>query len=217
MNRIFLKMGQSTVLRFNGDRPKKVVIGNQNYYNVEFVEGTSDVTLQPLQTVPTNLFVYCQKKIYGFLITTKRHGNYDDLVNIDWVPAKRTIKIKSKIAVIHKKYVRKINHKLDIGKGLFVSNLVVTSFKNKNTVIVDFKIKNMTSKKFHFNKLKVFATRNNIKLENQIFVTRNDQFRPHKSVNVRLLVKLSSYRGFSLNIALEKQKTRHIIGKRYLR
>jgi hypothetical protein len=81
MNRIHLRMGQSTVLRFHGDRPKKVVIGNQNYYNVEFVEGTMDVTLQPLSPVPTNLFIYCQKKTYGFLISTTNQGKYDDLVN----------------------------------------------------------------------------------------------------------------------------------------
>ena len=44
MQRIYLKMGRATVLRFTS-KPKKVVIGNQNYYAVEFID--NDLTIQP--------------------------------------------------------------------------------------------------------------------------------------------------------------------------
>ena len=36
MGAIFLKLGQSTVLRFP-EKPKKVVVGNKNFFNVEFI------------------------------------------------------------------------------------------------------------------------------------------------------------------------------------
>ena len=44
MQLIYLKMGRATVLRFTA-KPKKVVIGNQNYFSVEFID--NDLTIQP--------------------------------------------------------------------------------------------------------------------------------------------------------------------------
>ena len=40
MQVIFLRMGKASVLRFP-EKPKKVVIGNQNYYSIEFIENDS--------------------------------------------------------------------------------------------------------------------------------------------------------------------------------
>ena len=42
MESIYLKLGQSTVLRFR-ETPKKVVVGNQNYFSVEFIG--NDITI----------------------------------------------------------------------------------------------------------------------------------------------------------------------------
>src|ERR1700722_5736196 len=81
MSPIHLKLGESTLLRFN-EKPKKVVIGNANYFNVEFVE--SDVTIQPLGRNSTNLFVYCEDHTYGFLLNVGPQGGYDDLVLVKW-------------------------------------------------------------------------------------------------------------------------------------
>lgn len=52
---VHLMTGRSTVLRFSSP-PKKVIIGNQNYFNIEFID--SDVTLQPLANTTSNMFVY---------------------------------------------------------------------------------------------------------------------------------------------------------------
>ena len=58
MNPVRLGMGQSTVLRFQ-ERPEKIVIGNRNYYNIEFVKGSKDVTIQPLARVKNqSLYLY---------------------------------------------------------------------------------------------------------------------------------------------------------------
>lgn len=217
MNRIFLRMGQSTVLRFNDDRPKKVVIGNQNYYNVEFVEGTSDVTLQPLQTVPTNLFVYCQKKTYGFLITTKNYGKYDDLVNVFWKPPRTTLKVKGKIVVIDKKNVNKLNKKIKVGNSLLITNLVSTSYKRRNTIILDFNLRNTSTNKIDLKELEIYVTRSNKKLENQTFIINESILQRAETTKVRLIVNLKHRRGFTLNTIFKDQTGKLIIGKRYLK
>lgn len=97
MEPVALKIGQSTILRFK-EKPKKVVIGNQNYFNVEFID--NDITIQPLGIVSTNFFVYGDYHTYGFILNvggTGTFGNYDDLVMVKWKP---NISIKPKLAPI---------------------------------------------------------------------------------------------------------------------
>ena len=68
---IHLKMGRSTVIRFR-EEPQKVVVSNQNYFNIEFIG--KDVTLQPQAIVTSNLFVYPKNHIYGFLLRVGDNG-----------------------------------------------------------------------------------------------------------------------------------------------
>jgi len=56
----------------------KVIVGNQNYFNIEFVD--SDVTIQPLGHVSSNLFVYGDGFTYGFILKVNQSQDYDDLV-----------------------------------------------------------------------------------------------------------------------------------------
>ena len=81
MQIIYLKMGRATVLRFTS-KPKKVVIGNQNYYAVEFID--NDLTLQPQGKVETNLFVYTPYRTYGFILRVCSSCRSDDLVFVKW-------------------------------------------------------------------------------------------------------------------------------------
>mgnify|MGYP001351611681 CR=1 FL=1 len=76
---IHLMTGRSTVLRFSSP-PKKVIIGNQNYFNIEFID--SDVTLQPLANTTSNMFVYGDGFTYGFILKVDHSTDYDDLVFI---------------------------------------------------------------------------------------------------------------------------------------
>lgn len=79
MPTIHLMTGRSTVLRFSSP-PKKVIIGNQNYFNIEFID--SDVTLQPLANTTSNMFVYGDGFTYGFILKVDHSADYDDLVFI---------------------------------------------------------------------------------------------------------------------------------------
>ena len=81
MQLIYLKMGMATVLRFTA-KPKKVVIGNQNYYAVEFID--NDLTIQPQGKVETNLFVYTPYRTYGFILRVCSSCRSDDLVFVKW-------------------------------------------------------------------------------------------------------------------------------------
>ena len=78
---IYLGLGRSTVLRFR-ERPKKVVLGNQNYFNIEFIE--SDLAIQPTGIVSTNLFVYGEAHTYGFSLHVSGGASGDDLVHVSW-------------------------------------------------------------------------------------------------------------------------------------
>ncbi len=78
---IYLGLGRSTILRFR-ERPKKVVLGNQNYFNIEFIE--SDLAIQPTGVVNTNLFVYGESHTYGFSLHVSGTGSADDLVHVTW-------------------------------------------------------------------------------------------------------------------------------------
>ena len=69
------------MIRFR-EKPQKVVVGNQNYFNIEFIG--KDVTLQPQAIVTSNLFVYTKNHTYGFLLKVGEHGGYDDLVKVEW-------------------------------------------------------------------------------------------------------------------------------------
>lgn len=81
MQLVYLKLGRATVLRFTA-KPKKVVIGNQNYFSVEFID--NDLTIQPLGKVETNLFVYTPYRTYGFVLRVCSSCRTDDLVFVKW-------------------------------------------------------------------------------------------------------------------------------------
>lgn len=217
MNTIHLKMGQSTVLRFKDHRPKKIVIGNQNYYNIEFVEGTNDVTLQPLSTVPTNLFVYCQKHTYGFLLNTRNTGRYDDLVNIKWKESPKKIKVNGKLVQRDKAKIKRLKKSLKFSNYLLLSNFRVTSFKNNKKVIVDFHIKNVSKSDLNLKNFGLFATRSNKELPVQDYAIEKDEILSFETIKARFVTNLEKKRGFTLNTSYLKQRRKLIINKRYFK
>lgn len=83
MQPVFLTMGRSTILRFD-DKPKTAVIGNQNYFSLEYIG--NDITIQPQGVTSTNLFVYTENETYGLILQVGSPAVYDDLVNVRWKP-----------------------------------------------------------------------------------------------------------------------------------
>ena len=75
---IALCLGRSTVLRFK-EKPIKIVVGNKNHFNLEFI--ANDITIQPLNSIGSNLFVYGKYNQYAFNLVFHQ-GQCDDLVKI---------------------------------------------------------------------------------------------------------------------------------------
>ena len=159
MAEIRLKMGKSTLLSFS-EEPQKIVMGNPDFFMVEFVE--NDLTLNPKGIIETNLFVYTKERIFAFLLQVVQSGEYDDLVHVKWKSRfryrleKKTSKVKEKQSL-----------KFDLEKFEFV--------EERKILLIDFSLKNLTDKKVNLQKLamKVFQEKQELKTVSFVLSTNN--------------------------------------------
>ena len=123
MQPVTLRMGKSTILRFE-DKPQKVVVGNQNYLNIEYI--ANDVTIQPLGRVTTNLFVYTKKRVFGFILTVSVSGDYDDLIKVFWQKSKPKNAHHPKLSLIMDKGISGHIERVEllVGRGWFADVLL---------------------------------------------------------------------------------------------
>lgn len=208
MGQINLKMGQSTILRFT-EKPKKVVIGNQNYFNVEFID--NDVTIQPLGTAKTNLFVYGEYNTYGLILNVDNNSNYDDLVLVKrgWRPApeanKKALKQKTKERFLLKKF---------IGDKLIITSEELQFHESLKLYILDLKIENTKKEIINQNDFKFSTSQGNKPYgESKIIF---DHKEGTSKANVRLLLKLPSKNSFTLIINNQNVEIRQIIEEKFL-
>lgn len=216
MQAISLRMGKATVLRFP-DKPKKVVIGNQNYYSVEFID--NDLTIQPLGDVDTNLFVYTPHRTYGFLLKVCHGCRYDDLVYVRWKskfqPPTRSRPDQSPSRASIPGF-KPIGLKFDLEERLQVEVVRTMADEGRSLRMVDVNIKNLTSEQIKISSLKLVATRSNVPLSGQGYVIEEDSLQAGKSSRARLFLPLSERRGFSLNAVLGEKKNKIIVGQKFL-
>ena len=168
MRLVNLRMGQSTVLRFT-DKPKKIVIGNQNYYSVEFIE--NDVTIQPLGRVKTNLFIYTSHHVYGFILNPNSSAAYDDIVNVRWQPQGIVLKQKKRKTPFKEK---KLSLKIGL-KSIDVELLKIIINESRGTHIIDFLVTNNTAKPIRSKKIDFYLTRSKKRLETQEFALMKER------------------------------------------
>ncbi len=171
MEVIRLRLGRSTVLRFPS-APTKVIIGNNNYYQLEFVG--SDLTIQPRRLVPTNLFVYTKAQVYGFLLMKGNEGNYDDLVSV-----------RFKSAATSQEARPAPEQKL---LSLKILNIVKSDFK-QNILILEFEIENHSKEKINTRDLKLYATSRKKRLPSQSCIFAKDSIPPKQSVKARIFLR----------------------------
>lgn len=184
MTPIYLKMGQSTVLRFQ-DKPRKVVVGNQNYMSIEFID--NDVTIQPQDTVATNLFVYGENHTYGFILTVG-HGNYDDLVYVRWAPR---IEIKSRPAFLDRKRRIQSMPKIGFKMDRLISGQVerVMGPLSSGVHLVDLEIENITKEKIEMHNFQVILTQARLPVSGMTYGFDKDEILPKQKVRVRVVFK----------------------------
>lgn len=209
MQPIYLKMGQSTVLRFK-EKPKKVVVGNQNYYSVEFID--NDITIQPQGRVKTNLFVYGQKNhVYGFILTVDQKAVYDDLVNVSWTYA-NAYSIQQKKAKPKKYKVYKINRTITV-QDISLKIEKIWYEERLGVYILDSILTNNSDDDLESRKIELSVTRNNRKLPSQEHAFFDDLIKSKSKTKVRSLIRLKERKGFSFYLEKGGKRKRIIISK----
>ncbi len=208
---INLRMGESTVLRFP-EKPKKVVLGNSNYYSIEFID--NDVAIQPQGAVATNLFVYGTKSVYGFLLKNTGQGAYDDLVQVRWKEAASTMGFASSpSSVIHE--VSRPNLIFKLVK-LNVAVLKIQRFEKRDFYIIDLGFQNPSLNAVSLEDLKVSASGQKIKFSPQEFVLKDKTVSSGKTTYGRLFVNLPKQKSFSMNLRLKKVEVQQTVAGKFL-
>lgn len=211
---INLRMGQSTVLRFQ-EKPKKVILGNSNYYSVEFID--NDVALQPQGTIPTNLFVYGMKNVYGFLLRTESGGNYDDLVQVRWkenlgeYPARAALRL----SLIHE--TSRPNLTFPVGRLLRANIRRIQKLERKDLYIVDLALENLSKATLKLAGLEIAPTRKSVPLSPNEFVLKERILLPGQTTAARLFLSVSvKPKEFSISIRLGDTIGTQVISGKYL-
>ena len=213
MQPILLKMGKASVLRFS-EKPKKVVIGNQNYYSIEFIE--NDLTIQPLGDVETNLFVYTPYHTYGFILKVCHSCRYDDLVYVRW-KSKHTPRPKKKAKLKVTPGHKAIGLSFSVKESLDFLVVKTSTDSVRNLRMVDLQIKNLRPKKVNLTTLRVVATRSGVPLKGQGYVVEMDSLKVKETSKARLFLPLKETRGFTLNAFIDQKKAKVIVGRKYLK
>lgn len=195
---VYLRMGKSTVLRFT-EKPKKVVIGNQNYYGLEFIE--NDVAIQPLGSVATNLFVYTENHTYGFLLTPGER--YDDLVFVRWRYGVSEGSPKSPPPATKITYLKSI---FLVGKDLKITVAQIQGPSTFGLHIIDCEVENLG--KTDISNIVLRAMRDGKALDNQSTVLGQERLKPREKTRARIVLKLGAKANFYV-----EGKTQSAVGK----
>jgi hypothetical protein len=210
---INLRMGHSTVLRFL-EKPKKVILGNSNYYSVEFID--NDVAIQPQGTIATNLFVYGQKNVYGFLLKTESQGNYDDLVHVRW---KEPLIQTPSMAILKVSPIREVSRPrvgFSVASVLGVVVERISRFERSDFYILDLDLKNIARRDIDLSDFHIEAAQNKYKLSPQEFVIRDIQLHTGQKTAVRFFVRILKKVDTTLRIRFKNWTGNKILPKKLL-
>ncbi len=212
MHSISLKMGKATVLRFTA-KPKKVVIGNQNYYSVEFID--NDLTIQPLGRAETNLFVYTPYRTYGFVLRVCSSCRSDDLVFVKWKSNHRFVpKPKRAEAILG---FKAIGLEFSVGNGMSAVITKTIVDKAKQLRIIDMQLKNSSKTKINIASARIVATRRGKPLPKQGYVVEKEELKAGELTTARLFLSAKEVKSFSVNVVINKRQGKKIISSGFLR
>ncbi|MCY4524705.1 MAG: pilus assembly protein N-terminal domain-containing protein, partial [Halobacteriovoraceae bacterium] len=188
---IRLKIGKSTLLSFP-ERPTKIVMGNPDFFTVEFVE--NDLSLNPKGIVETNLFVYTKQNVFAFLLRVASSGQYDDLVHVKYKP-RYLYKSKSRISKFKKK---EQSLKFDFERIEFVTK--------KKKLLIDFSLKNITNKKISLKRLAIKIFQEKRKLKIITFVLSPEDLKGRKKAKGKIVARFFKKGNIHLKVKLNDEK-----------
>lgn len=212
MKTVNLTLGRSTILSFT-DKPVKVVTGNSNYFNVEYIG--NDLTIQPLANVDTNLFVYTQNKMkYGFHLKVGTSSAYDDMVYVRWKsflqidqgrPSQDSERPQRAFKVLS----------IKIGQLEVVINKLIR-LKGTKTYLVDFEVKNKGGSEIKLKELDIFLSKNNERMKGQKLFFEKESLPIHDTSRGRIFLPLEKPEDFSFYLSFQKKTNKVVISKIYL-
>ncbi len=210
MKVIHLTLGRSTVLSFQ-DKPVKVISGNSNYFNIEFIG--NDLTIQPLSSVETNLFVYTERQSkYGFILRVGAVANYDDIVYIKWQSPLQVMTSRKKLKP--QKVLQPF--KISFNKELELNVMRFLRLGEMKTYLFDFDFLNMDKGKRSSSSVDIFVSRGNQRFLGQKIVWEKDEVETGKKIKGRLIFRVEQGQDFTLNVKIKEKGSRSIITKDYL-
>ncbi len=183
MEAIRLALGKSTILRFQ-DRPKKIVLGDRDSYKIDFID--NDLTIQLKGFNSTNLFVYTEKHVYGFLLLPSKPEDYDDIVNIHRKHGGKSYKLTSPAPVFRQPLNFKVQRIRRIGNNLFSAVLFV---------------QNRTKHRIGTSRINIFATVNNKRLPLQKTYFKKDSLSGGEIAEIRVVFKAKKKKRITFNLA----------------
>jgi len=207
MKIVNLTMGRSTVISFE-NKPVKVVSGNSNYFNVEFVG--NDLTLQPLAPVETNLFVYTEKGTkFGFLLKVGSASLYDDILYIKWKTQNEILQKSLKPQKILQSF------KLSLGRELEISVKRFARLGEIKSYFIDFEIVNK-GEKIKTSSVDVFVSRANQRFIGQKLIFEKEEIKKDESTRARLLTRIEQAQDFSFTVKIDGKEVKSVVTKDYL-
>lgn len=202
---IHLMTGRSTVLRFSSP-PKKVIIGNQNYFSIEFID--SDVTLQPLSNTTSNLFVYGDGFTYGFILKVDHLSDYDDLIFVknkvppfsisasEKAPSKTNFSRKDlQFSILPNK-----NSKLNLEGGVFKWNESIKSYYS------DFFIYLKSTTSIPTESVKIYVLLGNQDITTIKAVFEKDPLLPKTKQRIRIFANVSAGQSLKIKLQINKEE-----------
>jgi len=209
MKTIYLSMGRSTVLSFT-EKPIKVVAGNSNYFNVEFIG--NDLTIQPLAQVESNLFIYLQSKNkFGFHLKVGSVQKSDDLVYVRYKSEANLLsprqsqvrpkKILTPFSVDLGKVELKVKELFPLGEG--------------STYVLDFAVASKSKKSFLLKEIKTFISQNGNFVKGQKLFFEKDSLEKLQTCRGRIFFSISNTNRLTF-VSSNKGKVRRMdLSKRF--
>jgi len=212
MKTVNLTLGRSTILSFT-DKPVKVVTGNSNYFNVEYIG--NDLTIQPLANVDTNLFVYTQNKMkYGFHLKVGAISAYDDMIYIRWKSSFQLDQGRPRPNNEKPQRPFKILT-LKVGQLEVVINKLIR-LKGTKTYLVDFEAKNKGGSEVKLKEVDIFLSKSNERMKGQKLFFEKESLPMHDTSRGRIFLPLERPEDFSFYLSFQKKTNKVVISKIYL-
>ncbi|MDB5039154.1 MAG: hypothetical protein JWQ35_2682 [Bacteriovoracaceae bacterium] len=180
---IYLTLGKSTVLRFR-EKPKKVIVGNKNYFNIEFIE--NDLAIQPLGTSTTNLFVYAEDHTYGFSLHSNGNLAADDLIRVEWGSP-----ISRQAVLPHDARVRSIGKQIKLTSQVQFRVEKIVSLHSKNLIWIEASLLSNERHRIRINEIKISLLESGKKIEPR-FICGSSYIEPQRLNPCRIFLTRAS-------------------------